>query len=355
MNSDELRAVLETAGLSPYQADAYVALLERGSGSASDIAAWSDVPQPRVYDVLRGLEDAGYVTTYDRDRLYARANDPDEALSGLRTAVERFEAAIEEVETRYREATVEGGGVSIVRRRRTVFEHARETVAGATAHLQVAATPEEFRRIDTDLREAFERGVQIQLSLHVPDDDGLDVSAFEGTCTEVRRRELPGPFLLLADRQRACYATAAPQSDGYGVLVDDYTTAYVFHWYFLSRLWEVYDEVYTARSDEPPHSFVEITDCVRWLEPVLDGGATISGRVEGEFVGTGEPCTLAGEFVGVEYTGTTDDEPASLPELAGAARVCLETDDRTYTVGGRGAITEDVAVTRLVVERVESG
>ena len=94
MNSDELRAVLETAGLSPYQADAYVALLERGSASASDLATASGVPQPRIYDVLRGLEDAGYVTTYDRDRLYARANDPEEALSGLRTAVDRFETAI---------------------------------------------------------------------------------------------------------------------------------------------------------------------------------------------------------------------------------------------------------------------
>ena len=356
MNSDELRAVLETAGLSPYQADAYVVLLDRGSASASDLATASGVPQPRIYDVLRGLEDAGYVTTYDRDRLYARANDPAEALSGVRTAVERFETAIEEVETRYREATVEGGGVSIVRRRRTVFEHARETVADATAHIQVAATPEEFRRLEPALRGAYERDVQVQLSLHVPpDDDAPDPSTFEGACTDVRRRELPGPFLLLADRQRACYATYSPHSEGYGVLVDDYATAYVFHWYFLTRLWEVYDEVYTARTDDPPFDFVEITDCVRWLEPVLDDGAVVRGRVEGEFVRTGEPCAVAGEFVGVEYTGRTDDQqPASLLELAAAARVFVATDDREYAVGGRGAHEEDIAGSRFVIETVES-
>jgi DNA-binding MarR family transcriptional regulator len=63
MDTDELHAVLEEAGLSPYQADAYETLLELGSASASEIATTSGVPQPRIYDVLRGLEDDGYVTT----------------------------------------------------------------------------------------------------------------------------------------------------------------------------------------------------------------------------------------------------------------------------------------------------
>lgn len=52
MDTDELYAVLEEAGLSPYQADAYAALLELGSASASEIATTSGVPQPRIYDVL---------------------------------------------------------------------------------------------------------------------------------------------------------------------------------------------------------------------------------------------------------------------------------------------------------------
>ena len=55
MDTDELHAVLEEAGLSPYQADAYVTLLALGSASASEIATASGVPQPRIYDVLRGL------------------------------------------------------------------------------------------------------------------------------------------------------------------------------------------------------------------------------------------------------------------------------------------------------------
>lgn len=356
MDTDELHAVLEEAGLSPYQADAYTALLELGSASASEIATTSGVPQPRIYDVLRGLEDDGYVTIYDRDRLYAQANHPSEALSGLRGAIERYETAIGEIGSRYQASEVDEGDVSLVRRFRTVFEHAREAIETADDHIQLAATPDQFRKLHTELQAAHEHGVHVQLSLHVPPGDDLpfDRSEFEGVCTEVRRRDLRGPFLLLADRQRACYATHNSLSDEYGVLVDDYTTAYVFHWYYLTRLWEVYDATHDERSEQPPYSYVEITDCIRAVEPLLDDDAIVTGRIEGEFVHTGRGCDLSGRFVDVEYTGSrTDEAPASLLELAAEARLRFETDDDSYTVGGRGAHTEDIAGKRFIVERID--
>ena len=356
MDTDELHAVLEDAGLSPYQADAYATLLELGSASASEIATTSGVPQPRIYDVLRGLEDDGYVTTYDRDRLYARANDPSKALSGLRGAIERYETAIGEIASRYQASELDEGDVSLVRRFRTVFEHARGVIETASDHIQLAATPDQFRKLHGELSAAHERGVHVQLSLRVPPDEDLplDRSEFEGVCTEVRRRDLRGPFLLLADRKRACYATQSGLVDEYGVLLDDYTTAYVFHWYYLTRLWEVYEEIYTDRRKQPPYSFVDITGCIRAVEPLLDEGATVTGRIEGEFVRTGRECAISGEFVAVEYTGSrTDEAPASLLELAAEARIRFETDDGSYTVGGRGAHIEDIAATRYIVERID--
>jgi sugar-specific transcriptional regulator TrmB len=356
MDTSELNAVLEEAGLSPYQADAYATLLELGAAPASDIATASGVPQPRIYDVLRGLEDDGYVTIYDRDRLYARANDPSQALSGLRTAVERYETAIAEIEKRYQNPEIQDGDVSLVRQFRTVFEHAREAIEEANNHIQLAVTPDRFLKLRPELRTAHDRGVHVQLSLHVPPDEVLpfDYSEFEGICTEVRRRDLPGPFLLLVDRQRACYATHNRVSHEYGVLIDDYTTAYVFHWYYLTRLWEVYEEIYDDHSEELPYSFVEITDCIRGIEPVLNDGATITGRVEGELVRTGRNCEISGQFVDVEYTGSrTDGKPASLLQLAAEAQIRFETDDNSYTIGGRGAYNEDIAAKRFIIERID--
>jgi sugar-specific transcriptional regulator TrmB len=65
MDTDELAATLREAGLSPYQADAYAALLAVGSASAGELTDESGVSRPRIYDVLRDLATEGYVTTYD--------------------------------------------------------------------------------------------------------------------------------------------------------------------------------------------------------------------------------------------------------------------------------------------------
>ncbi|WP_266082033.1 TrmB family transcriptional regulator [Haladaptatus caseinilyticus] len=356
METNELLTILEEAGFSPYQASAYATLLELGSASASEIATASDVPQPRIYDILRDLENDGYVTTYDRDRLYAQVNDPSDALSGLRTTINQYENAISEIKTRYQTPDVQDGDVNLVRGVRTVLEHAQETIEAATDHIQFAATPDQFRRLRTELRNAHKRDVHVQLSLHVSPDEELpfDSSDFEGVCTEVRRRDLPGPFLLLADRQQACYATHNQLSSEYGVLVDDYTLAYVFHWYYLTRLWEVYESIFDGRSDRPPYTFVEITECIRGIEPALNDGAIITGRIEGEFVRTGRECMLSGRFGGVEYTGSRPDETsASLLELAAEARIRFETADGSYTIGGRGALTEDVAAKRFTIKRID--
>lgn len=356
MDSTELNTILEEIGLSPYQAEAYVTLLERGSASASEIASISDVPQPRIYDVLRALEDEGYVTVYKRDQLYAQANDPSEALSGLRTAIEQYETAIAEIETRYQAPEVQDGDVSLVQRFRTIFEHAHENIEAATEHIQLAVTPNQFSTLQPLLRDAHESGVYIQISLYLPPDEELpfEQSTFDGACTEVRQRDLAGPFLLLTDRQQVCYATHTHLSRGYGVIVDDYTTAYVFHWYYLTRLWEVYETIYSDRSEQPPYSFVEITDCIREIEPLLDDGATITGQITGTFINTGRECDLSGRFIDVEYTGSRADEaPASLLELAAEARVLFETDDKVYTVGGRGGETEDVAAKRFHIDEIK--
>jgi sugar-specific transcriptional regulator TrmB len=356
METGELTETLEEAGLSPYQADAYVTLLELGSVSARELANASGVPGPRIYDVLRDLEEDGYVTTYEQDRLYARANDPSEALYGLRDRVSRFEMAIDEVESRYRTPDARESEVTIVKQFKTVFESAKTAIAEAKRHVQVAVTPDQFFDLRQELREAFDRGVYVQLSLYVPAGEDLpfDASEFEGVCTEVRKRELPEVYLVITDRQTVSYAPHLQTPREYGVLVDDRVTAYVFHWFFLTSLWEVYDVIYSDHNDEPPLTFVEITECVRTVDTFLRDGATVHARVDGYSVPTGRNLTLEGSIVEVDYTGHSDgDEPPALAQLAARATLVLETDDDTYTVGGEGAVVEDISADRITITAIE--
>jgi sugar-specific transcriptional regulator TrmB len=356
METDELTETLEAAGLSPYQAEAYVTLLELGSVSARELADASGVPGPRIYDVVRDLEADGYVTTFEQDRLYVRANDPSEALAGLRDRISRFETAVDEVEARYQTPTERENEVTIVRQFKTVFESAKTDICEAQRHVQAAVTLDQFRDLRPDLRDAYERGVYVQLSLYVSDEEdaAFEPEEFEGVCTEVRLRELPDVYLVLTDRRTVAYAPHLRTPREYGVLVDDRVTAHVFHWFFLTSLWEVYDPIYDDHNEDPPLTFVEITECVRTVDRLLRDDATVHATVDGYSVRTGRNVTFEGTIVSVDYTGhTMGDDPPELSELAARATLVLETDDGTYTIGGEGAVVEDISADRITITNVE--
>jgi sugar-specific transcriptional regulator TrmB len=358
MNTAELRAALEEAGLSQYQAETYNALLRLGAASATEIADACAVPTARIYDVLRDLESKGYIETYEQDSLHARARDPNEVLSDLRERASLLTDAAEEIEDRWQEPAVDTHKVSIVKRFDTVFDRAAALIEEAENEVQLAATPEQFETLRPSLRRAFDNGAIIKLSMHTVDDgaDMPDTDQFDGVVTEVRRRTLPTPFVALVDRTNACFAPHAHSLNQYGVLVDDYTLTHVFHWYFLTCLWEVWERIYTSRSASLPHDYADIRQCVREIEPLLSDGARIRVVVDGFDTETGEPVSFVGDVTGVEYAGATASDGApALSQLAGQASLTVVADGRAYSVGGWGAVIEDVEATRITVREMVGG
>ncbi len=122
----------------------------------------------------------------------------------------------------------------------------------------------------------------------------------------------------------------------YGVIVNDWTLAYVFNWYFITCLWEVLETVYTDRPDEPPFTYADLRQCIRDIEPLLEDGLTIEATIRGFDTETGREVTKRGTVVDLTYAGVSmdDDQSAPLSQLAGETSLTLETDDGTYTVGG---------------------
>lgn len=359
MERNELVAILEDAGLSPYQADAFVTILELGSAPATDIAKGSSVPDPRIYDVLRDLEERGYIETYEQDRLHARAHSPADVLSDLRSRASRFKTAADEIEDLWSRPNIEGHKVSIVKRFETVLARAEELIRAANNQIQVGLTPAQFEELADALETALADGVNVRVCLYPSAEGELPFPTEETlakTCTEARYRDIPSPFVALVDRSWTCFSPHTESTNQYGVLVNDRTHAYVFHWYFLTCLWEVHEAVYTSRNDEPPLTYVDLRQCVRDIEPLLEGDATIEATVHGLETDSGFEVTKRGRIVDATYAGvsTTSERTTPLAQLAGKVSVSLETDDGTYTVGGWGAMLEDLEAMRITVSAIES-
>ncbi|MBX0323258.1 TrmB family transcriptional regulator [Halomicroarcula sp. F13] len=356
MDDDELTTILEDAGLSPYQAEAYVALLELGTASATDVAESCDVPDPRIYDVLRDLESKDYIETFQQDSLTARARNPDGVLEDLRSRSNKYLDAAETIEDRWNQPEISDHEVSIVKRFDTVLNRARELIESAENQIQLGVDPTQFYELRPELEAAYERGVNIKLSICTePGEDAPNVADLEGTCTEVRHRDIPAPFLVLVDRTWTCFAPHRHSVNEYGVLVNDRTHTYLFHWFFLTCLWEIWDTLHTERSPETPTTYVDLRHAVRDIEPLLQEGASIEATVRGRETDTKAEVELTGYITDVDYTGSSlgRTEPVPLAQLAGRISATLDVDGETYDIGGWGAVLEQIEVTEITIESVE--
>lgn len=352
MDSTELRDALEDAGLSQYQAEAYNTLLQLGAASATELADSCAVPTARIYDVLRDLETKGYIETYEQESLKARACDPAAVLEDLRGRASMLADAADEIENRWDEPEVDQHKLSIVKRFETVMQRAASLIRDAENEVQLAVTPTQYEELKPALGEALSNDVIVKATLHTDPDTTVDDVAFEGFVTEARHRTLPTPFVVLIDRTGTCFAPHSHSLNQYGVLADDYTLTYVFHWYFQTCLWEVWNEVFSARPTNPPFVYADLRRCVRDLEPFLADGVRVRARIEGFYTQTGDAGKLVGEIVDVNYAGAGQTEGSPpLSQLAGQVCLTVRTEDggELYTVGDWGAVLEDVEATRITV------
>lgn len=355
MNESELEAALEEAGFSPYQAKAYVALLERGTATVTDIAEKSGVPDSRIYDVLRSLESDGYIELFEQDSLRARIHDYGKLQESLKDRAARFTTAEDEIKRRWEKPSMEEAVVNVVTRFETVLESAADAIETAEMQVELVASPDQYRRLRPALENAFEKGVNVYLSVFTENAASLpDAEDVAAVCTEARHRRLPSPFVMVVDRTKVHFAPHAGSTNEYGLVVNDRTHAYVFHWFFLTSQWAVWEPFYARPEDGLKPDYLDIRYLVRDVGPLLDAGRTVRIRVEGADTSTGERRTVEGVVRRVVVQHDLDeDTPASLVTYGGRVAIRIDTDDGMVEVGGWGALVEDTEAHRLRVLSVE--
>ncbi|WP_336035830.1 TrmB family transcriptional regulator [Halobacterium yunchengense] len=355
METEELLDTLQAADLSFYQANAYVALLELGTASATEVADASEVPDARIYDVLRDLDDLGYVELYEQETFQARATDPETIVDGLTERATALEDAADEIQDRYERPTLDTQTVSIVKRFDTVVEAARSFVRDAEIQVHATLTPDQFETLRDDLADAHDRGVTVNVTLLAQDDDTpIDSVDYEGAVSAVRRLHRPSPFIVTSDLRRTAFAPNPAAIEEYGLILQNRSFTYVFFWHLLLFAWLPSPTVY-AEDVDAPKRYADIRQFLLEHFRLLREDATITVEVTGRHTEDDREVTVSGPIVDTDRGSTAAGSLSSdVLALTGTATFVVDDGTDCHTVGGWGATYEDIEARRITVTDVES-
>ncbi|PAU84557.1 transcriptional regulator [Halorubrum salipaludis] len=360
MDTEELLETLQAADLSYYQANAYVTLLELGTASATEVAQASDVPDARIYDVLRDLDDLGYVELYEQETFQARATDPETIVTGLTERASAFESAAAEIEERYERPTLDTQTVSIVKRFDTVLEAARTFVRDADIQVHATLTRDQFEALRSDLADARDRGVTVNVTVLRRDgDDPLDEDDYRGAVSVAHSLSRPAPFVLTSDLRRTAFAPNPAAIEDYGLILRNRSFTYVFFWHFLLFTWLSSPVVYESDAGSPKQ-YADIRQFLLENRDRLRGDDPLAVEIEGRETDSNRTVTFSGTVVDAEHaegeTGVDDgradadaDREPSVMSLTGTASIVVDDGDTRRSVGGWGATYEDVEAHRIGV------
>ena len=352
MDRDTLKMALENADLTGYEAEAYLTLVDHGRLPAVDVAKKSSVPTSQVYETLRSLETKGYVETIDEERLHAEPSDPVEILTHLRERGDLFTDAAEELEDRWEQPDLRDHRVGVVKHADTVLEHVKNQIRETDVAVEVALTASQFESLRTGLQAAADRGVIVHVSIYYEPglsarSEGWDAS---GPNLEIRVVRIPGPFLAILDRSRTYFAPNSRAEESYGILINDNILSFINHWYFQTCLWYSWDPLSSNR--ELPKTYISLKEFIRDVSALSNDDTEVVVTIDGLDVETREYRTVTGRVAHIYYPDMFADHSPSLERLSTYAIVRLDTGSEELSVGGWGAVFEDIEAQKITLESI---
>jgi len=345
MPSDALRSSLsrldDRFDFGEYEIEVYLAVLEHGQLSPSEIADRTDVPQPRVYDTVRSLAEDGLVELHETRPMQVVAVDPSESFSTLQSSLDDL---VTDLHRQYTAPVRDAEAVTLVKSRSTILRYLSEVIESAEYELVASLSPDLVGRFEASLRERRAAGVDTDL-LVSPAADAPDPDAYDYTelATETRaRRGVTTPIVAVADGSRSVYATRdalGADADRYGIVFNRSELGFLVSAFLDTVVWTSGRTLAAAETAlDFPRQYGTIRRCVEDLLSAPD--ETLHAAVRGRDVLTGDARTVTGRIVDVTLEGGYE-----------RAALSLDPGDGPVDVGGRAAALEDVEAHEIHVGR----
>ncbi len=346
MTDEELRDALERVithfDLGEYEVTAYLAVLEHGEVTASELSETTDIPQPRVYDTVRSLSDVGLVELKDTRPMKVLAIDPREAFDDVQQSLDDL---VDDLSTRYTAPTRKPEAVSLVKSRPSILRYLDDIIASAEYELMLSLTPGLLERFAGKLETRAEEGIAVEI-LVSPASEAPSPEEFDylSIATAVRgRRGITTPVVAVADGYYSMYATRESitgDNDRYGVIFNRSELGFLVSGFFNMVLWTTSDTIVTDGKDLPfPRRYGTIRRCISDLQ-ALEG--EFYATIEGRDVETGDHWVVEGQV-----------SEATFGQNREVATLTIRTEDGPVDVGDQVASYEDIEAFEIRVGREE--
>ena len=224
VNPERIRKLREF-GLTEYQARAYLALLDLGTATASQIPPIARVPRTRIYATMQQLHEKGLVEIIPETPLKYKpvpfSNYLMKVASEQRQRAETLEASIAQLEKEFAivggQAPVEAGRFEAVYGRRNARERLIKMYSGAKREAYGIGTTKSAGRImkafGSILQEKKKEGVALHYAFPVTEENWKDVGALEAVA-EVRNIDFLMPvYMHVVDRREFLMSHPIPDDD----------------------------------------------------------------------------------------------------------------------------------------------
>lgn len=348
MNTDDLRRQMEQVGdrfdFGEYEIEAYLAVLDHGELTASEIADRTSIPQPRVYDTVRKLSDRGVVELRESRPMRVVALDPEGIFPQIQSSLDEMITGLAD---RYTTPSRETEAVSLVKSRPSILRYFEAVIDSAEYELVLSLTPELLSRFEEQLAAVCDAGTAVEL-LVTPASAAPSPEEYDYTniSTIVRaRRGITTPVMAVADGTRSVYATQdalTSDTEHYGVIFNRSALGFLVSGFFNTVLWTTATPLATDGHDRPfPRRYASIRRC---LKDIRELDREFYVKVKGRDVETGDDRDVTGRItnVAVEPTGEV-------------ATLTIDTDTGSVTVGGRVAALEDIEAHEIHIDTTSFG
>lgn len=143
--SGETKRVLRELGLTQYETRAYLALLDKGVLTASQVSEYAEVPYSKIYEVLASLEKKGWIKAERGRPSKYYPKSPSEALNAAKLRLEEMtksweQAILSELQPLYEKRGIrEKPDIWILRGEFNILAKTKETLGKAKKEVMIAA------------------------------------------------------------------------------------------------------------------------------------------------------------------------------------------------------------------------